>query len=266
MSRIAPHIALLLVAEYAALGLLVERPLNLGLLAAGAAAFAVAASPPRRWLLLAVLLALGTWSVVLTQGLFYAGSPRTVWLTLAEGGFWPGGGLYIYREGLLHGLVQSLRFDVMALLGAGLLHRYATDELTGGLRRLRVPAGLCFLFSVALRHVPLLWQDARTVWRARRLRGLSVWGGAAALRPLLAANLRRSDEVAAALLSRRYRPEAAMAHGAPPATAAERALVVAGLGALLALAAAMTLTRLHQVGALSLPSLEPLYVWVLHHV
>jgi len=224
------------------------------------------------------LLAVGTWSVVLSQGLFYASEPRTAVLTLLGPEAFPLGrppGLYLYGEGLRHGLIQSLRFDVMLLLGAGLLARYGGDELMAGLRALRLPAPLGFLFAMALRFVPMMAAEARATWRAQHLRGFrAVRGGVprplAAVRvlllPLLAGNVRRADEVAAALHSRGVVPTHAPVAAAPAAAPGERVLCWGGAAALLTLAASVVLTRLHVAGLFTLPSLYPVYAWVLAYV
>lgn len=274
-----PQSAMMLVFQGAVLALLLERPANLAGLAGLAAAYWLAGGA-RRWRLVLGVVVLGTWSVVVTQGLFYAGTPRTVWLTLLEGGAFPFGdppGLYVYREGVAHGLVQSLRFHTVVFLSAGLLVRYAGDELVTGLRALRCPAPLAFLFSLALRFVPLLAGTLRTVWVAQRLRGLRLGGGppwawprrwAEALRavllPLLASLVRQSDEIAAALRSRGL-----SAHDAGPAPATparDKAAWLAGAGLLAALMAAQGLTRLYEAGIYAHPALAWLYDAVSRYV
>lgn len=276
MKRLSSQVALLLAFQAAVLALLVERPPTLAVLTGLAALFWLTA-PRGRWrgLVLAGLL-LGTWSVVVSQGLFYGGEPRTALWRLAGPGQFPFGdppGLYIYREGLWHGLVQALRFNVMILLGAGLLARYAADELVGGLRALRVPVPLCFLFSIALRFLPLLWEEARATWTAQHLRGYrlaGVGGLAAAARvlalPLLAANVRKADEIAAALAARGFAPLQDAPMPPRPAPARERALAWGGALALLALAALLLLTRAHLHGLWTPEGLDELLAWVDGHV
>lgn len=280
MSTLRPQTALLLALQAGLLALLLERPLNLALLLAAAGVFWLSGANRGRWWLMVALLAVGTWSVMLSQGLFYAAEPRTAVARLLPPAWFPLGeppGLYLYREGLWHGLVQSMRFSVVLLLGAGLLARYATDALTAGLRGLRVPAPLCFLFSMALRFVPLLLAEGRAAWNAQHFRGYRLrrlfsrlhgpWGGVGALAlPLLAAQVRKSDEVAAALVSRGFFPAAGVPEPPPPAPARERALCLAGGGAVLLLAVSIVLTRLHAGGVWSHDGLAWLYDWVVTHV
>jgi energy-coupling factor transport system permease protein len=273
MSRLAPQTALLLALQAAVLALLLERPLNLALLAALAGAAWAAAGGWRRWRAVLLLLLLGTWGMTLTQGLFYAGEPRTRWFTILSGTLFPFGappGLHMYQEGLLHGAVQSLRIDALVLAGAAVLARYDTDRLAAGLRALRCPPPLAFLLTLSLRFVPLAAGEARAIWAAQRLRGLRLlppqpwrWPGAwrlalrAWLLPLLAAQVRIADEIAAALLSRGWSPFAALP--AEPAPSRERWLWVGGALLLAGLAAAQALTHLYRAGLYAQPGLFWLY-------
>ena len=217
------------------------------------------------------LAALGTWSILVSQGIFYAGEPRTVWLRLVPGEIFGLGdppGLYVYREGLAHGLLQSLRFDVMIFLGAGLLARYAADEMTAALRVLRVPATLCFLFGMALRFVPLLAEEIRQAWLSSRLRGLRPWGGRL-FTPLLAGNLRRSDEISAALNARGFGLDTGWETANPERHgpgALQWALCLAGGVAVAGLAGVLISARLERAGLFSLPEWQPFFEWVVRHV
>ena len=277
MMRLRAPSALLLVVQLALAALLVEQPPALLVLAVLAGLYWVG-GPARRhagWVVAALLLA--TWSICITQGLFYQGWPRTPALTLLPAAWFPlgDGGLVLYREGLWHGLVQSLRLDVMVLLGAGLLGRYAADELTAALAVLRLPRVLGFLVAVVLRYLPLMLGELRTIWTAQRMRGLRLggspwwfapWGlaraGRALLVPLLVGTIRRADEIATALHSRGFSVEAVPRESQAAPTVQERLLVMGGWLLLLLLAVAYLLTRLHLAGVYSLPRLQPLYAWV----
>lgn len=273
MTRLSPQTAIVLAFQFAVLILLVARPVNLGMLTVLAALYWLAGGGRRHWWIMGLVLALGTWSVVLSQGLFYEGSPRTVLIRLLDGGLFPFGdppGLYVYREGLLYGLVQSLRFNAIVLLGGGLLARYATDEMAVGLRALRIPGPLCFLFSITLRFFPLLMAEARAVWHAQHFRGyrllrrpwpvLPARGMAPArvlLQPFIAAQVRKSDEIAAALRSRGFSPGESELGRPAPTGRGELAICVLGAVLLAALAASLLLTRLHGQGALPQPFSQP---------
>lgn len=280
MKALSPRAAMALALQFTLVTLLVERPLNLGILTALAALVWLTGRRGRHWVPVMLILILSTWSVMLTQGLFYGGFPRTALIRLLPGSVFPLGdppGLYLYGEGLLHGLLQSLRFDVMILLGAGLLARYGNDELVEGLRGFRLPATLCFLFSLALRYLPLMVEELRTAWTAQRLRGFRPFGAGAGgvwrrfgavgrviLFPLFASNLRKSDEIAAALLSRGFAP--GEAGPIQPLGRGEALLCWVGLLAVVGLAAALVLTALHVRGMFTLEGLAALYRWVTRYV
>lgn len=280
MKTLSSRAAMALTLQFALVTLLVERPLNLGILTGLAALYWLTGRRGRHWAPVLLILILSTWSVMLTQGLFYEGFPRTALVRLLPGSVFPLGdppGLYLYGEGLLHGLLQSLRFNVMILLGAGLLARYGNDELVEGLRGFRLPATLCFLFSLALRFLPLMVEELRTAWTAQRLRGFRPFGAGAGgvwrhpgtvgrviLFPWFASNLRKSDEIAAALLSRGFAPEDG---GLIQPLGREEALICwAGLLAVASLAAALVLTALHVRGMFTLEGLAALYRWVTLYV
>ena len=280
MTRLTPQSAMMLALQAAVLALLLDRPLNLALLAGCAALYWLAGGGLRHWRLTVVVLALGTWVMVTTQAMFYGAMPRTVLLTLLGPDVFPFGmppGLYLYKEGFVHGLVQSLRFDAVLLMGAGLLTRYATDEMMSGLRGLRMPAPLAFLFALALRFVPMMAAEARAVWTAQRLRGMVFFSGSpwrwpsslaraarALLVPLIAATVRRSDEVAASLIGRGISPQDA---SPPPAIGrVEMAVWAFGAVALFILFAAQILTRLYQAGVYAHARFDWVYYLVRHFV
>ena len=77
------------------------------------------------------LAALVVWSTVVSQSLFYNAEPRVAWLHV--------GPLTIWREGVMYGLVQSLRIVAVGLAGVALAIRTPPDRLFAGLLRLRVP-------------------------------------------------------------------------------------------------------------------------------
>jgi energy-coupling factor transport system permease protein len=273
MNRLSPQTALLLALQAAVLALLLDRPLNLALLAGLAALAWAAAGGLRQWRAVLLVLLLGSWSMMLTQGLFYAGEPRTRLLTILGAAAFPLGtppGLYLYREGLLHGAAQSLRIDALVLAGAAVLARYDTDALAAGLRALRCPAPLAFLLTLALRFVPLAAREARAIWAAQRLRGLRLlppqpwrWPGVwrlalrAWLLPLLASQVRIADEIAAALIGRGWSPFTSMP--VPPAPRRERWLCAGGALLLVLLAGTRILAHFYEAGVDAWPGLFWLY-------
>ena len=273
MKQLSPQAAMVLAFEAAVLIVLVNSPLSLGIAAGLAGWYWLGGGGWRHGWMMGAVLALGAWGVVFSQGLFYEGLPRTPLLVLLPGSVFPFGepeGLYLYREGLLYGLVQSLRFNAIVLLGGGLLVRYSTDEMAGGLRALRLPAPLCFLFAMTLRFFPLMLAEVKTTWRAQHFRGYrllpglgcGLWTSRARrlsparvlLLPLMAAQVRKADQIAAALHSRGFSPGESdgVTELESPLPAARREVILcAVVGACLAaLAAAQLLARLRLDGIL----------------
>ena len=209
---------LLVVFNLSILVMLIDRPLTLGLLAAGSMAWAAAAGlPARQWGAVAGINVVAAWSLVMAQTLFYDGAPRVVWFTIIaplDIGGWHFEGVHAYRAGVRHGLIQALRFTTLLTAGLTCAGTISAGALLTGLARLRVPYVLCFLTATGLRLLPVVVEEWRTVRRARRLRLAHrppSWREAtgrevAALRPVLGRALRRSATLAAALAARQFDP------------------------------------------------------------
>ena len=191
----------------------------LGLLSAIALAPWAAARPPLRRLkaLLAILTAalVGT---MLTQGVFYSWEPRTPLMTLLS----PSvpvfgtitGGVHVYREGLIYGAVQSLRF--LSAIAAGMLIVLTTHpgDLLLAATRLKLPARFAFMLTVALRFLPLMIEETQRTLVAQQVRGVRLRGVRnttrgllRALVPLVVGALRRARQLALAAEARAYTGE-----------------------------------------------------------
>ena len=179
---------------------------------------------PRGWLAMGGLLAALAWSAVVTQGLFYAGEPRTPLLTLvppldlfALPGYqqpkiirFPG--IIFYQEGALYGLKQSLRGLALAIAGLSTVLSTSPARLLAALARLGLPGGLAFMTMAALRFLPSMIDEWATVRRARWLRGyrggkhwrVRVGSELGLLLPVLAAALRRATMLATSVTSRGF--------------------------------------------------------------
>ena len=228
-SPIDPRTRLALVGLVGVLAVSLESPRSLLVLAALTAMVFLRFSPTRRTALGAagVLVAI-VWSTVLSQGIFYGDEPRVALVSL--------GPLTLWREGVAHGLAQSLRFCAMTLAGFALAASTPPERLFAALRSLKVPFGLSFLVVTALRFVP----DVATEWVAVRVararRGRPAWRRApwnwlrleaSLLSPVLARTLRRARALAESLDARGF--------DASSPRAVRRPLTFGGLdGALLA--------------------------------
>lgn len=203
-----PRVRLALLACVGVLAICLERPMSLGLLTLLSAAPLLALPPGRAWWGRGVLAALTiVWGTTLSQGLFYGDQPRVALATL--------GPLTLWREGVLYGLAQSLRFLSLTLAGAALALSTPPDRLLAALLRLRVPFGLALMASAALRFTPELARELVVVRRARAWRGRAAWRRApwtwlalelSLLRPVVARCWRRAMNLAESLDARGFDP------------------------------------------------------------
>lgn len=172
--------------------------------------------------LLFILLFFTTWGLVYSQGIFYNAFPRTVLITLVPADFpligeWTGG-IHIYREGLYHGIIQSLRFNSTLVIGCYIVWTTQPRDLLLALSQLRVPRALAFMVTTALHFIPVIASEAAAVLRSQRLRGFrflrfnlfaSVKGVINSFRPILAGNIRHATNLGESVESRGFSPETA---------------------------------------------------------
>ncbi|MCS6902896.1 MAG: energy-coupling factor transporter transmembrane protein EcfT [Candidatus Bipolaricaulota bacterium] len=138
---------------------------------------------------------------------------------------WEWGFLKISDEGLRVALSLSVRLIYLGLLSALLGVTTSALQLADGLEgvlvplaRLRVPVrGLSLMFSISLRFVPLILDEADAILKAMRARGIDPLEGSIAERgrklvallvPLLRNTLWRAEALAEAMAARSYDPHA----------------------------------------------------------
>lgn len=172
--------------------------------------------------LLLIFLFFTTWGLIYSQGIFYNAFPRTVLITLVPTDFpiigkWTDG-IQIYREGLYHGIIQSLRFNTTLVIGCYIVWTTRPRDLLLALSQLRVPGALAFMVTTALHFIPVIASEAATVLRSQRLRGFrylrfnlfaSAHGIINSFRPILAGNIRHATNLGESVESRGFSPEAA---------------------------------------------------------
>lgn len=260
-----PRTRLLLLFAVGGYAVILEHAGSLAILA-GASLLALLVAPVTptwRWRALGFAAAVVV-STAWTQGLFYAGAPRTALLRL--------GPIAVWREGVVHGLVQSLRLVAMGLAGTTLALSTPPDRLLAGLVGLRVPHGVAFLAVAALRFVPVVGAEWLAVRQARARRGRPLWPRPpwdwlseemGMLAPVAARAVRRARTLAESLEARGFdpviprRPRVASRLG--PADLGLLCLAYAGLAAI---GAGAVLYRLYLWGIWYSPALRPLYGWV----
>ena len=222
MTHLHPHTKIVFLAIVSCLVILLDSPI--ALLVCFLVSLCFQASIPPSWRqmrLLLLFVGLGTWGLIYSQGIFYNQFPRTVIFTLIHkdvpviGGLT--GGIHLYREGLFHGAVQSLRFNTMLTVSCFIIWTTQPRDLLLTLVKLRVPYSLAFMVTTGLRYIPLIGSEAQTVIRSQRLRGFrylrlnlfhTISGILNSLRPILTNNIRRATHLSEAVESRAFSPDA----------------------------------------------------------
>ncbi|SDZ27675.1 energy-coupling factor transport system permease protein [Proteiniborus ethanoligenes] len=83
----------------------------------------------------------------------------------------------ITLEGLLHGIMIGLKFDIMIISGMIFLSSTKIEEISLGLVKLKVPYRGAFAFSTAIRLVPMIVGTSYTITQAQKSRGLDLDSG-----------------------------------------------------------------------------------------
>ncbi|MCI5140509.1 MAG: energy-coupling factor transporter transmembrane protein EcfT, partial [Candidatus Electrothrix sp. ATG1] len=179
--------------------------------------YPLAKIPLKNIQVLALLLLLLFWGLIYSQALFYQQYPRTVLFTLLEenscGLRWDG--LHIYREGMIYGAVQAMRFAATTSLALLFYWTTPADAMLFGMIKLRIPYGLAFMVITSLRFIPLLLSETVTVLRAQKIKGYEPFKPKNLPRavffllvPVLANCMRRSAKLAISVEGRGFRPDA----------------------------------------------------------
>ncbi len=240
--------------------------------AVGALVFALGRPNGSQVKLVGVTLALVVWGLMLSQGIFYSRFPRHALVVLVEPNRLFPEGLKIYSQGIHYGLVQSLRFVAMALVGYAICFSTEPDRFLRGLLAMRVPFSLAFMATSAIRFLPLVAEEFRTVHLAMRLKGYrpfrhgirdTVRVEVASLRPVLAGTIRRSQEVALSVLTRGFTLDARRTSLRDERFRAWHWAALAGMiGLVGAIAACKVLFWLYQHELYYAAALRPLYALV----
>lgn len=211
MHRLDPRVKIALLLITGGIIVFLDNPFLLAsLLAAGTAGMLAARLAPMKLKVASVVVWLGLWGAVFSQALFYEQIPRTAVVTLISPNLPVLGpltkGLYVYREGMIHGLRQGLRMAAMTTLG--LLVCWTTDSrlLLLGLVRLRLPYSLAFMTVTSVRFIPMLMQETLQVIASSKMRGGSIIS-IQLLSPILANCMRRAGTLAVAVESRAFRAQ-----------------------------------------------------------
>lgn len=263
-----PRARLALLTCVGVLALTADQAVTLGTAALLMLTLALAHPRARGWRLrLLGGAALLAWSTAFSQSLFWAGWPRTPLFVLSTDPW-----LAFSREGLVHGLVQSLRFLLVTAAGAWVALSTPPDRLLTALLALRVPFGLALMGATALRFLPMVGAETLAVRRARASRGRPIWRRSpfawlalevALLRPVVARSLRRARALAESLETRGFHPTAPRAVREPLRwRAADTVTVGIAVATTLAAVVARVLYAAYGAELYYAPALRPMYAWV----
>lgn len=276
LARLDPRLKLTALAWVSTLSVLCDSAWALAALATTGAILAAGLSlSRRRTLLLLAAIAAIAWGTMLSQALFFAGSPRTVLVTIVEPTDWHGWrlpGVVLYRAGFVYGLQQSLRMIAVTLTGLSVCLSTSPERLFAALARLRFPAALGFMTVSALRMLPLLVTEYAIARQARWLRGGRVaslgarfgWKRSqselALFVPVLAGALRRATTLATSVSSRGFDPTAPRTYYPPLRfTVGERMALGLLAASWLAIGCTKLLYWLYQADLYYRPELRTLY-------
>ncbi len=158
------------------------------------------------------------WGLVVSQGIFYQEFPRHVILTLVPSFELCGhrfNGLFVYKQGLYYGAIQGLRLISSILVGMALCLSTTPDRIFLGLIKLRIPYGLAFLAVTAVRFLPIVAEEIKSVRLAMRIKGYrplkcglkqTIVLEINSILPILSRAVRRAHEVTESLLVRGFDP------------------------------------------------------------
>ncbi len=212
------------------------------------------------------------WSFVLMQGLFYSAEPKTVLLVIVPPSFpvigWLTGGLYIIYQGLIYGLVQSLRMVSVLLVGMAVAWSTSESEVFRTLLhyirnlKLAIAAGIAvkFLdtFIVETKTLNVVLQvHSKDRFPRKLIRIVYV---------LSAQMMRRCYTITLALLSRGISDIQNVKVPRQGLSPIDKAIIISALSFAIVIATLKILTMLFLYGILYVPSLGYLYRWVMDNV
>lgn len=113
--------------------------------------------------------------IIITQGLFYGGERALVDPLIPE--FVPllGGSGRITLEGILFGVLVSLRMIALVCLTPIVIMTTPVHLLALGLIKLGLPYRIAYMATTALNMIPTLQREIKIIIDAQKLRGLSVF-------------------------------------------------------------------------------------------
>ena len=274
LKRLDARVKLIALFCMSVLVVLIDSEVSLGALFVFSVALHVAAKTESGKLkALTILLAVALWGTVFSQAIFYAGYPRTAILTLipADAGSLGRmtGGIFIYREGFLYGIVQGLRFLVMTTLGMLVVWTTEPQDMLVGMLRMRVPYTQAFMLITAFRFIPILLEEVNAILLAMRIKGFRalkygiihpVRTAVYIMNPLLANLVRKSGFLALSVECRGFSPSASRGASKPKALNAGETAAMAFIAlCMLAVISLKLMYLLYYHGLFYSSALRPIY-------
>lgn len=179
----------------------------------GACCFGLSYPNRKQARLVVITTALIVWGLMFSQGIFYDAEPRHAIFSLLPPNPVLKYGVKVYAQGIHHGAIQSLRIVAASLTGFAICFSTEPDQFLRGLLSVKIPFSLSFMAVSAIRFIPVVAQEIATVRNAMRLKGYRLFKSGvadavvseiAALRPVLAGTIRRSQEIALSIQTRGF--------------------------------------------------------------
>ncbi len=210
LHHISPLIKIIYSLTLSVFIVILQRPLHLLILTViSVAIFLITKPKPRQIKTLSLIIFTIAATTMISQAVFYYFEPKTVLVTLVNktvpfiGQFT--GGVYIYKEGLSYGLVQSMRIIIAMFMASAIVVTTHPSDMIFALNRMKLPKDLSFVISVGIRFFPQILDEVKRIILAMRLRGLRLRGIVnciIAIRymisPLIINSLRKAHSVAVA--------------------------------------------------------------------
>ncbi len=216
------------------------------------------------------------WSFILLQGLFYSAEPKTVLLVIVPPNF-PiigklTGGLYLIYQGLIYGLIQSLRMISVILVGLSVAWSSTETEVFRILRRYLKSVKITVAVGVAVRFLDQFLNELKIVITNYRLTCKSrnpIKMMKSIVIPLIAQIIRRAYTLTLALIYRGYleaRQVQSVDDEEFKLTLVNKLIVVISLSIAVILAILKILTLLFLYGIVYIPQLVYVYTWVVNNL
>ena len=213
------------------------------------------------------------WGITLLQALFYQEWPRTILAVIVPPEVpilgWLTGGVYLYYQGFLYGLKQSLRLVSVMLLGLAIAWTTSENILLRALRSTLSNQKLSVGISIAVRFFHTIMSEAKTVYMVStlsKLKTASLKSVTKLLVPLIAQVIRRSYTLTLALLSRGFNPDKKTKSSMVKLSIIDKVVISTSLTIASSLGMIKLLTVLFLLDILYIPVLRDVYWWVIYNL